>query len=354
MTGDNLLFVVFLLLPVAAAVLCYLFFVRWGLHQGQDRRPLRLLGGNLLVFSALISLLLPVGETYYRFFYDTTDSFGLSKISRRWFERHWQFNQSQVRDSVDRYDPALSPGRRRLTFLGDSFTTGHGVEDVEDRFANLIRARRPGWEVHVMAWNGVETGEQVSALNGTQQFDYELDLVVLVYCLNDVSDLIPGWKEKYIHLSRPPGRGRLLIDHSYLINTLYYRLRDRSEPDTSRYFDFVRDAYTGVLWKQQQDRLRAIHDEVRKRGGRLLVVTFPFMHSLGADYSFTAIHELLDRTWNAWQVPHLDLLGAYGTRRSTELVVNPYDAHPNEDAHRLAADVILPFIERNLDTREQP
>jgi hypothetical protein len=348
-TGENLLLAAFVLMPVVSAGLCRLFFGR--LRRQRKKNLSRLLAGNLLVFLLIASVLLLAGESYFRFAYDTTDSFGLSKISRRWFERHWQFNQAQVRDSVDRYPPAVSAGKRRVTFLGDSFTAGHGIADVEDRFANIVRAQRPGWEVHVMAWNGVETGEQMTALTGTARHGYELDVVVLVYCLNDVSDLLPEWKAIYVRLSRPPQAGRFLIDNSYLINTLYYRMRTRWEPDAARYFDFVRDAYTGPIWQLQRFRLQTIREDVRRRGGRLLVVTFPLMHSLGPDYEFADIHRQLELTWREWNAPHLDLLGVYEDMDSADVVVNRYDAHPNERAHRLAADAIVPFIERHMIAR---
>jgi len=354
MTGDDWILGLFLLLPVVCAASCYLFFVRFGLHRGAGRRVSRLVAGNVLVFGLVVSLPLPVGEAYYRFFYDTTDSFGLTKTSRRWFERHWRFNQAQVRDSVARYDPAVRPGARRVTFLGDSFTAGHGVADVERRFANLVRARRPDWEIQVMAWSGVETGEELAALSGTASFGYELDVVVLVYVLNDVSDLIPGWKETYARLARERERGRFLLDHSWLINTWYYRLRARAGAETSSYFDLVHEAYTGESWEEQRARLRAILDEVRGRGGRLLVVTFPFLHATGEDYAFADVHDRLDRTWEEWNVPHLDLLTTYSAYAPSDLVVNPYDAHPNEQAHRIAADAMLPFIERHMGRREQP
>jgi hypothetical protein len=336
-------------MPVVLGGLCYLFFGRLRLHRERNRRLARLLTGNLLVFLVAASVILLAGELYFRFVYDTTDAHGLSKVSRRWFERHWRFNNAQVRDSVATYMPAVEEGKRRVTFLGDSFTAGHGVPDVEDRFANIIRAARPDWEVHVMAWTGVETGDEVTALTRTAGHGYDLDVVVLIYCLNDVSDLLPRWKELHDRLRRPPQVGGFLLDNSYLINTLYYRLRVRWEPDTADYFDWVRDAYTGPLWRRQLARLRALRDEVSRRGGRLLVVSFPYMHSVGPDYQFLEVHRQLDQTWKEWDVPHLDLLGVYDAGPASDLVVNRYDAHPNERAHRMAADAILPFVERHIE-----
>src|ERR1043166_10236465 len=98
----------------------------------------RLAAGNALVFCFLCSLGFLGGEIYYRFIYDTTDSFNYTKVSRRWQARHYQKNAQTVRDNVN-YQLRIPPVKRRITFIGDSFTAGHGVKNVEDRFANRNR-----------------------------------------------------------------------------------------------------------------------------------------------------------------------------------------------------------------------
>ena len=49
--------------------------------------------------------------------------------------------------------------------------------------------------------------------------------------------------------------------------------------------------------------------------------------------------------WERLSVPHLDLLDVFEGEPPEDLVVNPYDAHPNEHAHRLAAAAILRFLD---------
>ena len=88
--------------------------------------------GNALVFLCLATPLLLAGELYFRFVYDTTDSLAYTRVCERWEQRHWHVNRAGCRDDV-RYSPALTPGKRRISFLGDSFTAGHGIKDVEDR-----------------------------------------------------------------------------------------------------------------------------------------------------------------------------------------------------------------------------
>ena len=94
--------------------------------------------------------------------------------------------------------------------------------------------------------------------------------------------------------------------------------------------------------------LQAMRDIVHARGGQFLVVTFPFLHAMGAEYEYQDVHARLNDLWSELDVPHLDLLNAYESHDSNQLVVNQYDAHPNERAHMIAARAIAAFVERHM------
>ena len=123
-------------------------------------RKTRLRGAavSVLVFLFVGSTAFLIGECYYRFFYDTTDAFNYTKTSARWFARHYHRNPAigGLRDTVG-YDLEIAPSKRRVTLLGDSFTSGHGIEDIEDRFGNRLRHDHPEWEVQVVAEIGMNT-----------------------------------------------------------------------------------------------------------------------------------------------------------------------------------------------------
>ncbi len=106
--------------------------------------------------------------------------------------------------------------------------------------------------------------------------------------------------------------------------------------------------YEGPVWEKQQRRLLALRDYVDSQGGQLFVVTFPFVHNLGQDYQFRSVHARLDEFWGDLEAPHLDLLSAFEAYPGVKLVVNSYDAHPNERAHAIAAESIAAFIEERL------
>ena len=343
--GDIVVFTAMMVLPVLMGGLV-VWFVRSPRVKGGLRRGLVLVGANLLVLAFLSSLALAVFEGYYRFWCDTTDSFGLTRITLRWAKRHFILNKSGFRDNVETYDLRLTPGRRRITFLGDSFTAGHGIDEVRDRFANRIRTSEPGWEVHVVAVNGADTGGELKRFQRMIEAHYQLDEVVLVYILNDIADITPDWDA--IHARIYKDKPGYLVMHSFFLNTLYYRLKGRFDPDISDYYGFVRDAYNGPPWQEQKERLRKLQSLIESNGGHLLVVIFPFLNHLGSGYEFRAAHERLNAFWRENSIPCLDLLGLFESHKDLRLTVSSADAHPGREAHALAAAPIDAFIRANM------
>jgi hypothetical protein len=339
---ENLAFGLFLLLLLASTGLLWMCAKYLRLRKGPTSWGWVCLI-NLLVLSVLLSFVLVAGETYYRFFQDTTDSLAYTKSTARWYQRHWQDNSTGCRDNVT-YAVRKLPGKRRITFVGDSFTAGHGIKNVEDRFPNRIRAAHPEWDIHVLAQPGSDTGGEVQYLTEMLGQGYQIEQVVLVYCLNDISDLIPAWdksREKIVTASKPTG---WLPRSSFFINTICHRIAVHRNPSMKNYFGFVRDSYQGEIWRQQQARLRSFLDVVQSHGGRLAVVTFPFVHAVGPNYEFREVHARLDQFWREMNVPHLDLLSIYQDLPPKEITVNRFDAHPNEFANALAADAIARFL----------
>jgi len=337
--SENLTLLLFIATPIVIAFGLRCFFrkvrstetrVRWG----------RLVFGNTLVLLFLLSCILPGGEIYYRFFVDTTDSLGFTKICERWVARHWRTNAAGCRDNIE-YAPAIQPGHRRLTFIGDSFTAGHGINRVEDRFANRLRALHPDWEVHLLANVGLDTQAEINLLNKVFYRHYQLDEVVLVYCLNDVCDLLMAPGEPFE--GKLPGvdeTGPWFTRGSYFLDLYNQRYKASRNPFVRDYFSFVKEGYRGKYWEAQKKRLAKFHELVESHGGHLSVVTFPFLHALGSKYEYEFAHRELDGFWEGLHVPHLDLLPVYAGFSSRSLTVNAHDAHPNELANRLAADAI--------------
>jgi lysophospholipase L1-like esterase len=346
--GENLVLGLFVLLPLVCGGLLVLWvhFSRKGWAATPwVRRPT----ASLLLLLSLLSLVALAGEVYYRFIFDQS-AIGVDKIATRWFQRHYHLNSWGFRDNVD-YVNALQPGRRRVTFLGDSFTAGWGVNNVEECFAGRLRHVHPDWEIHVLARPGFDTGNELNLLSDRLDKGYQIDQVVLVYVLNDIEDLVPELHELQVRIFGEIARAGWLRRNSFLLNLLYMRLILLRSPLIARFDGITLEAYKSPAWEQQRQRLKAVRDLVQGRGGRLCVVTFPFLRNVGPINEIQSVHSQLDGCWHELNVPHLDLLPVFRNLPARKVIASPFDDHPNAYAHQLAAQALDPFLRQQLATK---
>jgi hypothetical protein len=172
-----------------------------------------------------------------------------------------------------------------------------------------------------------------------------VDRVVLVYCLNDIEDLMPGQDDAMLRALAVLDNSPWIVRKSYMLNLWYHHYRASRDPYLGNYCFYVRDAYSGPLWEQQEERLKAFRDLVQAQGGHFAVVTFPFLNALGPNYEYRFVHDKLDQFWQGLGVPHLDLLTVYAGLPPSRVTVNRFDAHPNEYANKLAAAAIDKWLQ---------
>jgi len=196
----------------------------------------------------------------------------------------------------------------------------------------------------MLAHPGFDTGDEIKAIKTAASHGYEFERVVLVYCLNDISDIMPEWKKTVDGMVTNKLRQNWFVDNSYFLNSIYARIVLRRDPNLRGYCDFVLKGYAGAEWAQQKARLAEFVNLVRAHDGKVYVVTFPFLHALGPQYPFAFVHRNLDDFWHSLSIPHLDLLTVYSNASPNELVVNRFDAHPNEHANKIAAEAIGKFL----------
>jgi hypothetical protein len=331
-------FLAFVALPVVCISGTVLFFRR------KRRSRFHLIAGNALMLACFLSIGLAFAETYFRFIYDTTESSTSTLTSQAWYRRHWQTNSSGYRDI--NWPPTV-PGKRRLFVLGDSFTAGYGVKNVEKRFANIIRARHPEWYLYIMAYPGVDTLGETAWL--TNMFvpgeHYDQDTFLLIYNLNDVTDIMgEEWADGVVEIANDPFRQSWPCRNSYFLNLFYNRWQQGHNAKVQGVYQSLERGYESPYWELEAAQLRQLKGIIDSHGAKLLVVTFPDLHALGKDYCFQRAHERLVEFWKAEQTPYLDLLPLFQDRDPRQVTVNRHDAHPNEAAHALAADAIDRFL----------
>lgn len=247
------------------------------------------------------------------------------------------------------------PGVIRIVVLGDSFAEGQGVKDGDTLARVLGRAldaRAPGrYEVRNCGRRGTDFPEIFEAFEDV--LPYEPDLVVYTLTLNDA-------------VQPPEFRAR----QTYLNDWILDRTNQPDDPDAPtpffqpRALDFVQGRVEAFAtgrettrwyadtwgdanragWERTQEYLREMQRRLNQRQARLLVAPWPLLVGLDHGYPFAPAHETIRRFCITARIPHHDLLLALRGRPTAELWVHPVDHHPNEIAHRLAAESLLPTV----------
>jgi len=329
------------------------FWLIWGalvvaarlFFRGKRDKPgaLRLVAGNALVLVVLLWTAVVAAETYLRYVYDGTDTYSLMLTHQSWWKRHVRFNSSGVfRDRE--WTRAKPPGVTRVGCFGDSFTMGWGVNDPNDAWPQRVHAalavRSPGrFDVRNYAVAGYTTSHDLKLMRQVCAVD-GLDRVVLGYCLNDADDLLPP--ERWLFAEGMPRIPWVRPTWSFVADFLWYRTKLSRDPRVQGRFDDQREAYEDAgIWARQRARFGEMAEFCRASSIRLDVVVFPFFSQWGDGYPYDSCHDRVAEAWRELGIDVVDLRDAYRGIGSSDLVVNRFDAHPNERALEIAARVVV-------------
>lgn len=254
-----------------------------------------------------------------------------------------RFNSLQFRDAE--FGPRRR-GVRRVAVLGDSFTEGQGVKEPDTyprRLEALLNASGPErWEVLNWGRRGADFPRLYETFE--QLLSYDPDVVVYGMFLNDAERseafrarhaFVSDWMERGAH----PRAGGGLLD--FVFRRLERRRLDRETPlwYVQMYAEPNREG-----WRRTQDHLREMDRRMRERGGRLLVADWPVLAAGEAADVLAPAHDAIARACAAAGIAHHDLRPALRAAPPASLWVHPLDQHPNDAAHRLAAESLAPIV----------
>lgn len=347
---DIVHFLASLALPGALALGAWLVFSAW-------RRDSRLRAGAINASLVLISVLAAfvAAEGYFTFFVDITDGALVTLTGRRWAARHLPLPLGTHRGRPLR---PSAPGAGRgptVAVVGDSLTFGQGIERTEDLYPSLLeralRERGLDAEVYNISMAGWDTREEWEALGSAVIRGQDFDLVVLGYCLNDIEPYValpPGYDEAAGRLNNPPPLVAALANRSYVVSWLYHRYVLLGSPAFKTLErEIVRSYLKPEIFARHAAELRYFKELVDSIGAHLVVVTFPHCSDPWADYPYRDVHRLLDEFWKELGVRNIDLLADFERHPYDTLQVSSLDTHPNELAHRIAAERLFGALMRD-------
>jgi GDSL-like lipase/acylhydrolase family protein len=242
--------------------------------------------------------------------------------------------------------PAKPPGTRRVVSLGDSFAWGASVE-FEDAYPQrleraLSRRRGEPWEVVSLAMPGMNTVDHAAQL-AQEGMAYQPDVVLLGYVMNDSEDAQAAEARRAVDWTEGPPVPRGPWSRSALFRLVSTRLWATAENRrrVTGYKSMYADEATG--WVAARQALKMMAALAREKRVPFVVAIFPlFGNPLDERYPFPELHEKVARAAAEAGAQVVDLLPAYRGLRWEVLVVNGVDdEHPNEVAHRIAANTLL-------------
>lgn len=311
-------------------------------------------------------------EAYFRYVYDQSDGLGFLKTNQHWLAKHVTYNNFFYRDNKN-YSYSKPPGETLIGIIGDSYTFGWGIKDVNKRFSNLLeeKLRKAGKKVSVynLGQPGIDTCSEVIAFNKVKGFPF--DIVIWEYTMNDIQPCGPNGSAStgttfLTHLPPKPFPLNIITEKSYFIDYLYWKLSSKHKAiftalrmaDLKQYNNppvvtleknniasFSALLTNGVLKKADEK-----HPPVIINGSRPVVsIIFPYPSIIGPHYPAKQADLLVHQWMMQYGITNIiDLLPDLINKKPADIMVNPFDNHPNEYVHTLAAqrlyEVILPLI----------
>ncbi len=265
----------------------------------------------------------------------------LSKASQIWWEKYWHpVNAMGYHDE----EVVNQPGKSKVLVIGDSFAAGHGLEDVQERFSNMLGQKLGSekYQVFNLGVSGADTRDESKRL---AEFPVKPDAIVLQYFPNDIEKvgrekgLTLSGAEPYHDLS---GITNTVVRHFYLPNYIYWQL-----PHTgfSTFEKFVQTAYTDTTVLNQHLRdLQKMVDYRDSTQAKMYAVFIPFLFQLDKSASYTKPVEDYLRSKGVEVITINDGIKMIPEK---ERVVGKNDGHGSAELNKLIADRVYDAMKKN-------
>ena len=299
------------------------------------------LSGVMVTLTTLL-ILFVMAEFGLRLFYITTDGYGFTAMNYHWYKNfYWgHYNSLGYRD----YEPLPdSPGLQRIAIVGDSFAMGHGINNIDDTFPQLLEKRLgDGYDVNLIAQSGWDSDVELHYL---QEYPIDPDIVVLSYYLNDIDHLLTNSSQNPDTVFDFPQNPALnwFVLNFFVPNYIYYNLIQFTSPvRTTNFTMLLTDAYEDDdLWAQQAWWLNQMTEWAAQEEVRLVVLLWPQIAAV--EESIPATVRVRDFFLER-DIQVVDMTPVLIDKDPRQMIVNRFDAHPGIEAQKLAAEQLFAAI----------
>jgi hypothetical protein len=344
------------LLPVEV---CYVLVLVWVflylLAYDLDMPAARIMGSKLskswlvgpMITLTTVVLIFFGAETYLRLFDITTDGYGFTAMNYHWYKNFYfgHFNTFGYRDYEVKPD---APNLTRIAVVGDSFAAGHGINNIDDTFPQLLEKKLGDYyDVDLIAQSGWDSDVEEAWLNG---YPKHPQIVILSYYLNDIDYLLQDTAQNPDNNFNTPHNPTVswFVLNFFVPNYVYYNLLQYTSAARTGNFGMtlINSHLDKNLWAQQSEKLDSLVNWSSNHKAKMIVLLWPLIADVKD--SLPATDKVRD-FFQARGVQVVNMADALIDKNPKEMTLNRWDAHPSILTHHLAADLLYAAVTQPLD-----
>lgn len=235
-----------------------------------------------LFFVSLVTILSFVEIVFM--FVATSHGSGNAYSGKIWMQRYWNpINSLGYRDK----EPENK--KNTILFVGDSFTAGWGVKNIEDRFDHQAISLLAKKDKTIHGINlgryGADTKLEFAL---TKSFISKTKIhpkkIVLQFFVNDVDNLLINDSSCISKVQSESHLKKIFVDGSYLYNyisSIYPTSENEIKPKKCDYGEKLKMIYTiDSLWFKEQIQLDKFTSYCKVKNIELTILFFPFMEDV--------------------------------------------------------------------------
>jgi len=234
--------------------------------------------------------------------------------------------------------PLEKPNQKTIFFIGDSYTEGYGIKDVNNRFSDKIAKNVLGtYKVYNLGKSGSALTEQIQLF---ESLPFHPDILVWQFFFNDVDDICFNNGYQYPNIDVWQGHNPVssfFIKNSYLINYFYFKFSQNLVVDD--FIKFVNCCSKDKKLEFELDkRIIKIKRDFCVGDKRLIFVLIPSAFDV---YMANGIYEVFEKVLKRQNVEFINFQKELAPSTPFEYAVNKQDMHINEKASQIIAKKLM-------------
>ncbi|MBL7056098.1 SGNH/GDSL hydrolase family protein [Candidatus Woesearchaeota archaeon] len=274
-----------------------------------------------------------------------------------WSNISYKTNSLGFRDKE--YNNTKCPHCFRILMVGDSFTYGKGVEEVES-FQSIVETRLSNREKDPIEVINTGTDSLSTVLEylklKNELFQLDPDLVILNF---DISDVVQD--AEYLQLATYSNKGELIgingcTGQSKSQKEIFLQSKLLSSTDKKKISEsplppylivaqneYVKSDFVNSLWNVTLNYLDMIVTMTNERNVSIIIVTYPWEIQFKERFSLDPQKRIINFCKKR-DISCLDLTEKFKNSNNSYFGM---DAHWNKNGHKLTAESIVTFLEEN-------